>query len=160
MKKRFALLLALVLCLAVFAAVHAEENANPGPYPIPDGATVTFDPVVRVETAAGEDGAEFPVWYIPAEGSLLTYKAGKSAPGFLMFAYESWEAFESGTDMGVYVLFQPNTEGSVTLTLSNESITWPDNACFRFVYLASDGWKTTDLVFRFDTATDGPAEVR
>lgn len=155
MKNRItALFLILALCLAVCAAAVADPSEE---HTMPDSAVVSFSEIVRAETVAGEDGEEFPVWYLPVEGSQLTYKAGPSAPGLLIFAYDSWEeCIADSENRKLYNLIGPNQEGTLDFEKTMGEITWPDNVCFKFVVLGGGSWITDNLVFRFETADDMP----
>lgn len=154
MKNRIiALFLVLALGLS-YTAAFADPSET---HEMADGAKISFSEIVRVETATMEEGEEYPVWYLPATGSQLIYKAGSVAMGLLIFAYDSWEECVTDSDnRKLYNLIGSGMEGTLPFEITLGDITWPDNVCFRVVVLDGGAWKADSLVFRFETATDGP----
>ena len=154
MKNRMiALFLVLALSLTCTAAFADPSEVHD----LADGAKISFSEVVRVETAVTEEGEEYPVWYLPVTGSQLIYKAGAAAMGLLVFAYDSWEECVTDSEnRKLYNLIGSGMEGTMPFENPLGDITWSDNVCFRVVVLDGGAWKADSLVFRFETATDGP----
>lgn len=154
MKNRvIALFLVLALCLSYTAAFADPSEIRE----LADGAKISFSEIVHAETVSTEEGEEYPVWYLPVAGSQLIYKAGAAAMGLLVFAYDSWEdCVADSENRKLYNLIGYGMEGTIPFENPLGDTAWPDNVCFRVVVLDGGAWKADSLVFRFETATDGP----